>query len=111
MFSIIIFAMLLIVYTMKNTMWYHVVFRIRRASEADEETIAECSSVIWESLRGLLPEDWIKREVSGSRELARRIVGALRDPSMIALIAEVSGEVVGIAYGRYSAGSAHLGFI
>jgi len=89
-------------------------FRVRRPSEADLEAMAECGAKVWESLRGLLPEEWVNHEaeLSRSSEFVEQMREALDNPDVIILIAEAGNEVVGVAYGRYhQGGSAHLGFI
>ena len=89
-------------------------FRVRRPSEADLEAMAECGAEVWESLRGLLPEEWVdhEAELSRSSEFMEWMREALDNPDVIMLIAEAGNEVVGVAYGRYhQGGSAHLGFI
>ena len=92
----------------------HERLRVRKPSEEDAEDVAECSAAVWESLRGLLPDEWVEEEaeLSRSREFVERVREAVGSPDAIILLAELDGEVVGVAYGRYhKGGSAHLGFI
>ena len=68
----------------------------------DIEGFMDCQARIWESLRGLLPEEFVERNLSwGMREGVREAwVRVMEDPDWIVLVALEGGSVVGVAQGH-----------
>jgi len=70
--------------------------------EEDIEGYLDCEARIWESLRGVLPEEYVERcmawnEREGVREAWKRVMA---DPGWIVLVTVEGGSVVGLAQGR-----------
>jgi len=87
---------------------------IRDAREDDLQGFIECYSKIWESLRGILPDQYVEEvlEEAGEPELSERILAAISDPARIMLVAEEDGKIVGLAQGRTNVGGySWLGFM
>lgn len=84
--------------------------RIRAASAADAEAMAETVAIGFEGYRAFAPPGWRPPDVRGAYELTR-IAARLRSPGTWALIAEDRGLVAGhVAYVPRPGlpGSAHL---
>jgi ribosomal protein S18 acetylase RimI-like enzyme len=76
--------------------------KIREMRKEDLESFMGCEARIWETLRVLLPEEYVERNLNwvnrpGVREAWARVMD---DPSWITLVAVEDDSVVGIAQGR-----------
>jgi ribosomal protein S18 acetylase RimI-like enzyme len=74
---------------------------IRGMREYDIEGYLDCEERIWESMRGLLPQEYVERCIAWNqrenvREAWKRV---LAEPNWIALVAVEGGSVVGLAHG------------
>ena len=70
--------------------------------------------MIWQSLRGILPDGFIEEAVEdvGQKVFIDRIHAAIEDTNRILLVAEENGEIVGLAQGRTNKGGySWLGFM
>jgi len=87
--------------------------RIRRADVNDVEQLLDCERSVWESLRGVLPDEFLEGELRryGSAEARERTRRFLESPSSIVLVAEEEGRIVGFAEGSVAAGVSRLGVI
>lgn len=80
--------------------------RVRRAKAEDVQGLVECQAQVLESLRGMLPARFIEAELDWLRAPDREddIVEAIEAGSMIALVAEEAGSIVGFAQGKVDRG-------
>ena len=87
--------------------------KVRNASVDDLEQLLDCERSVWESLRGILPDDFLEEElrVYKSAKVKERKRRFLESPDSIGLVAEEKGQVVGFAEGTVGAGVSHLGII
>ncbi|MFB0557728.1 MAG: N-acetyltransferase family protein [Candidatus Bathyarchaeia archaeon] len=86
---------------------------IREMWREDIDGFFECQLEVFESLRGVLPTQFIEAEISWLLEKGREwMEGAVKDPDRINLVAEESGSIVGIATGSVGRGGlSTLGFV
>ena len=86
---------------------------VRETRQEDIDGYLDCQLKVFESLRGVLPPQFIEAEISWLRDRGRaRMERAIQDPNGINLVAEDSGSIVGIATGIVSrAGLSTLGFV
>jgi ribosomal protein S18 acetylase RimI-like enzyme len=87
---------------------------VRGAREDEITGFIDCYREIWESLRGILPDEYVEEVLAdtGTPEFAERIRAGIADPERIILVAEEAGEVVGLAQGRSNSGGySWLGFM
>jgi len=87
---------------------------VRYARDEDIPGFINCYREIWESLRGILPDEYVEEVLADTEttELAERIRAAISDPVRIILVAKEAGEVVGLAQGRSNTGGySWLGFM
>ncbi|MBC8223843.1 GNAT family N-acetyltransferase [Candidatus Bathyarchaeota archaeon] len=87
---------------------------VRDARDDDVPGFIQCYRKIWESLRGILPHQYVEEviEEAGQPALSDRIRTAIADPERIMLVAEEGGEIVGLAQGRTNRGGySWLGFM
>jgi ribosomal protein S18 acetylase RimI-like enzyme len=75
--------------------------KVREMRKEDLESFLGCEARIWETLRDLLPEEYVERNLNwisrpGVRDAWGRVMG---DPSWIVLVAVKDDSVVGIAQG------------
>jgi len=89
------------------------VVKVRSASVDDLEQLLDCERSVWESLRGILPDDFLEEElrVYKSAKVKERKRRYLESPDSIALVAEEKGRVIGFAEVNVGAGVSHLGII
>ena len=74
---------------------------IREMRKEDLESFLDCEAHIWETLRDLLPEEFVERNISWSSRPGVRDAWArvMDDPSWITLVAVEDDSVVGFARG------------
>ncbi len=87
---------------------------VRDARDDDVRGFIECYLKIWESLRGILPDEYVEEviEETGQPELADKVRAGIADPERIILVAEEGREIVGLAQGRTNRGGySWLGFM
>ena len=87
---------------------------VRDARDDDVQCFIECYKKIWKSLRGILPDEYVKEVIAdtGQPELADRIRAGIADPERVILVAEEGGKIVGLAQGRTNRGGySWLGFM
>ena len=87
--------------------------KIMSASVEDLEQLLDCERSVWESFRGVLPDEFLEEELRryGSGEVKESMMRFLKDPNAIALVAKEGERVVGFARGGVRAGISHLGVI
>ena len=68
----------------------------------DIEGYLDCEARVWESLRGVLPDEFVERNLRwGRREgVVDAWLRVLGDPEWIVLVALEGGSVVGVVQGR-----------
>jgi ribosomal protein S18 acetylase RimI-like enzyme len=87
---------------------------IRDASDEDVQGFTDCYSRVWESFRGILPEQYVEEviEEAGQPSFQENVRSAIAAPDRILLVAERDGEIVGHAQGRVNRGGySWLGFM
>ena len=87
---------------------------VRYAHDEDIPSFIDCYKEIWESLRGILPDEYVEEVIADTEipELVERIRAGIADPERIIRVAEEGGEVVGLAQGRSNTGGySWLGFM
>jgi ribosomal protein S18 acetylase RimI-like enzyme len=87
---------------------------VRDARDDDVRGFIDCYKKIWESLRGILPDEYVEEviEETGQPELADRVRAGIAAPERVILVAEEGGEIVGLAQGRTNRGGySWLGFM
>ena len=87
---------------------------IRDACDEDVQGFIECYTKVWESFRGILPEQWVEEviEEAGQQSFQENVRSAITNPDRILLVAERNGEIVGHAQGRVNRGGySWLGFM
>jgi ribosomal protein S18 acetylase RimI-like enzyme len=87
---------------------------IRDVRDDDIQGFIQCYQEIWESLRGILPNQYVEETIQEASQsvLSERIRAAIVDPRRIMLVAEEGGEIVGLAQGRTNKGGySWLGFM
>lgn len=79
----------------------------------DLEQLLDCERSVWESFRGILPDEFLEEELRRfeSEEVKESMMRFLKDPNAIVLVAKEEGQVVGFARGSVRAGVSHLGLI
>ncbi|MFX1474471.1 MAG: GNAT family N-acetyltransferase [Promethearchaeota archaeon] len=79
---------------------------IRLARTEDSKSLLDCEIHIWESLRGILPEEWVSEEITRIRKagLMDHWKLFIQDETRIVLVAVEEDQVVGLAYGRVEGG-------
>ncbi len=87
--------------------------KVRNASVSDVEQLLDCEKAVWESLRGVLPDEFLEGELRryGSAQARERTRRFLESPSSIVLVAEEEGRIVGFVEGSVAAGVSRLGVI
>jgi ribosomal protein S18 acetylase RimI-like enzyme len=80
----------------------HTMTSIRMAKVEDIQGMLDCMSRVWESLRDVLPTDWVEDEIENTRQpdAEDRLQKVITDPNRITLVAEGDGEIAGFALGR-----------
>jgi ribosomal protein S18 acetylase RimI-like enzyme len=75
---------------------------IREMHEEDIDGYLVCEARIWESLRGVLPEEYVEHCMAWNRREGVRgaWLRVMKDPGWIVLVAVEGGSVVGVAHGR-----------
>jgi ribosomal protein S18 acetylase RimI-like enzyme len=75
---------------------------IRGMRAGDIEGYLDCEARVWESLRGVLPDEFVERNLRwGRREgVVDAWLRVLGDPEWIVLVALEGGSVVGVVQGR-----------
>lgn len=75
--------------------------KIRKARIDDLEQLLDCEKSVWESLRGLLSEEFLKEELKKykSTEVKERTRRFMKSPNSIVLVAEEKDQIVGFVEG------------
>lgn len=75
---------------------------IRSVSDTDMQGFLGCYQVIWRSLKGILPDDYVDTQLkqASSEEFLEKLMENVSDQLNIFLSAFIEAETVGIAWGR-----------
>ena len=90
---------------------------IRKARIEDIQGLLDCQAIVLESLRGVLPNQFIEYEIRWLCAPDRKdvIEKAIEEKNMIILVGEEAGSIVGFAQGRVDRGGtswlAYMGVI
>ena len=87
--------------------------KIRKANIDDLEQLLDCEKSVWESLQGLLSEEFLEEELKRykSTEVKERTRRFMESPNSIVLVAEEKDQIVGFVEGSVRAGVSRLGII
>ena len=89
--------------------------KVKHASIDDVGRLLNCLLVVWESLRGMLPNSHVDHEVENLKrpQVVERMRNSIQSPQGINLLAEEdAGSVIGVAMGNFvEDGIARLGFL
>jgi len=87
---------------------------IRSISDTDMPSFIRCYLEIWQSLKGILPDDYVNTQIqqASSEEFLEKLLEANSNNLNIFLMACIEANTVGIAWGRIQEdGSSWLSFL
>ncbi|UCH58067.1 MAG: GNAT family N-acetyltransferase [Candidatus Bathyarchaeota archaeon] len=88
--------------------------QIRKISKGDVRGFIDCYVEIWESLKGILPEEYVNDQIekASGNIFQDDLLSKTSDPVSIFLVAEVGTETIGLAWGNIRKyGSSWLSFL